>query len=556
MVSSARQALACILVLFGAAICIQAQAQTTSEKIATASISGKVIIKGKPAAGVTVVATNSNDQNPWTRGRYHAKTDQAGNYRITNLPAGSYDVFSVTPSLVSQNESNSVVIGEGESIEDVDLALVPGGVITGKITDADGQPIIGLPVRVLPADDQRTMNLGRLMMTRLYSATNSTDDRGVYRAFGLPQGKYKVSVGTSGSGVGNSREYYKETFYPSVTDPAKATVIEVKQGSETNNVDIVLGRAAEAFTVTGRVVDGETGRPLANIRYGVGQTTDYGQSSSTSATVSGAVTNANGEFRLENVTPGRYTVFTDPPEQNDVPSASVTFDVVDRDVSDLLIKTSRGASLSGVVVFEGNSEKSPVAALADLRVLVSVQGAEPLFANARSSSIGADGTFRIHGLPGGLAHFWLNSFTSKNKSFDIVRVERNGVPQAETFNVKEGEQITGISLTVKYMNLTGAIRGQIKLEDGELPRNSQLWVSVWPLDENLVRKGSSSIRAPQPDARGRFVIEGLAAGTYEVSVSLIHPDDKLVDRSVQQVTVTDNTVSEVTLILKSKPNPN
>jgi Carboxypeptidase regulatory-like domain len=552
MVSSARQAIACILVLSGAAIYIQAQTQSASERVATASISGKVTIKGKAAAGVTVVATDSNDQN---RRRYRAKTDQTGSYRIANLPAGSYDISTITPSLVAQNESNPLVISEGENVEDIDVSLAPGGVITGKITDSEGQPIIGLPVRVMPADNHPMMSLGRTMMTRLYEAENSTDDRGVYRAFGLSQGKYKVSVGASGPGVGNSREYYKQTFYPSVTDPAKATVIEVQQGSETTNVDIVVGRLAEAFTVTGRVVDGETGKPVPNIRYGVGQRMDYGDSSSSSASVSGVRTNANGEFRLENVTPGRYTVFTDPSEQNDVPSGSVTFDVVDRNVSDLLIKTARAASLSGVVVLEGNYEKGLAAGLSDLRVLVAVEGAEPSFANFRSSSINPDGTFNIRGLPGGLAHFSLNSFNSRNKSFEIVRIERNGMPQPEKINVKEGEQVTGISLTVKYVNLTGTIRGQIKVENGELPPVSQIWLSVWPLDENLVRKPSSAVPRPQLDVRGRFVLEGLAAGTYEVTVALMPPGrNKLGDRSTQQVTVADNSVSEVTLIMKSKPD--
>jgi hypothetical protein len=105
------------------------------------------------------------------------------------------------------------------------------------------------------------------------------------------------------------------------------------------------------------------------------------------------------------------------------------------------------------------------------------------------------------------------------------------------------------------VNLTGTIRGQIKVESGELPPVSQLWLSVWPLDANLARKPSSSVPQPQLDARGRFVLEGLAAGTYEVSVALMQSGrNKLSDRSVQQVTVTDNSVSEVTLILKSKPD--
>ena len=85
------------------------------------------------------------------------------------------------------------------------------------------------------------------LMARLF-IDDSTDDRGVYRAFGLPPGKYKVSVGESDRGTKSSREYFKETFYPSVTDAAKATVIEVTEGSVTNDVDIVMGRPVATFS--------------------------------------------------------------------------------------------------------------------------------------------------------------------------------------------------------------------------------------------------------------------------------------------------------------------
>jgi hypothetical protein len=60
----------------------------------------------------------------------------------------------------------------------------------------------------------------------------------------------------------SSREYYKETFFPSVTDAAKATIVAVTEGSVMNDVDIVLGRAVATFRVAGRVIDGETGRPI------------------------------------------------------------------------------------------------------------------------------------------------------------------------------------------------------------------------------------------------------------------------------------------------------
>ena len=227
MVSSARQAITCILLVLGTAVFIQAQ--TTTQKVARASISGKVTIKGKPAVGVMVLAKDSNEHRIPVMVRYSATTDQIGSYRITNLPAGTYDISAITPALVPANEPGAILISEGEEVEDVNLSLVPGGVITGRITDSEGEPLIGQLV-IIKLDERLTSGNRRLWM-RLYSPDRITDDRGVYRAFGLPPGKYKVSVGDSDSGRKSSRQYHKETFYPSVTDPAKATIVEVTEGS-------------------------------------------------------------------------------------------------------------------------------------------------------------------------------------------------------------------------------------------------------------------------------------------------------------------------------------
>lgn len=128
MVSSGRQAIACILVVLGAAVCVQTQ--TATQKVASASISGKVTIKGKPAVGVMVLADEPNaGGNLMSRRR--AKTDQTGSYRITNLTAGTYEISTITPVLVPANQSDSIVVSEGEEVENVNLVLVPGGVITG-----------------------------------------------------------------------------------------------------------------------------------------------------------------------------------------------------------------------------------------------------------------------------------------------------------------------------------------------------------------------------------------------------------------------------------------
>mgnify|MGYP003694673385 CR=1 FL=1 len=82
-------------------------------------------------------------------------------------------------------------MSEGEVITKIDFALVRGGVVTGRITDADGHPLIGEHVSVLLKDAPATAR----QMMMFGGSRNQTDDRGVYRVYGLSPGSYKVSVG-------------------------------------------------------------------------------------------------------------------------------------------------------------------------------------------------------------------------------------------------------------------------------------------------------------------------------------------------------------------------
>lgn len=554
MISSARHTIICILVILCAGVCIQAQ--TTPQKVATASIGGKVTIRGKPAVAVMVVAIDSRDRGSSNAKGYRARSDHAGNYRINDLPAGNYEISTLTPALIPSNESQALVVSEGEQLEDVNITLVPGGVITGKISDAAGEPLIGESVRIEPVPEAFPRGINRQVTQRLYSGDNTTDDRGIYRAFGLPPGKYKVAVGRSNSGLGGGpREFYKEVFYPSVSDPAKATVIEVKEGSETDQIDIVVGPPVGTFKVSGQVVDGETGKPVANVSYGVTLKIDHADgSSSSSGTMGSKLTNANGEFRIENLSPGLYTIFTAPTEQSHVPSTSVSFDLIDRDISNLVIKTTKGSSLSGVVVLDGNESLS---LLGGVRICAASQGTERSFSSPMSKVVANDGAFAINGVRSGPVRIWLCAFGGDRRQFEVVRVERNGIPQPDVFNVKEREHVGGLRVVLKYSKLSGAIRGQVKVENGELPPVSQLSLSLWPLEENLEPKRSSSIPSPQLDARGRFFIDGLPAGHYRLSVYVRQPGTNMVsDPTHQRVTVTDDIVTEVTLTLKAKPDEN
>ena len=536
MVPSNRRLFASILMVLAAA------SFTHAQKDQTATISGKVTLKDKGVAGIVVVLTKTN-RSGWQRERHRGTTDEEGNYRINNVPAGHYQIYPVVPALVvEKGQSNQVlVIAAGETIRDINFALVHGGVITGRITDADGQPLIDEAVNVTPTEqefDYRRPNFTPVQ----------TDDRGIYRAFGLRRGKYRVSVGQPEAGLpGSVQQTYRQTFYPSVTDREKATIVEVNESSEIQNIDIVTSAAVSTFKVTGRIIDGGTGKPVPNISFQIEQR--YAKHSMTSSSATGS--NHDGEFRLENAMPGKYTLIATPPEGSDWRADPLSFEIVDRDLSGLEIKTRRAASLSGVVV--DSSDGKPVAPKRnDLMIFAYLENPSTTYGGGKAVRIQPDGSFRIGGLMAGEIRLTLGETGhSLMKEFETVSIEQNGVSQPGVINVKDGEQIAGLRVVVKRPRFTGAIHGQVKFENGELPPTARILISVSLLDESSGKSQRLNSGSPELDARGHFLVEELAAGTYEVSVTIFGAVN--FDSTKQQVTVTENTVSEVTLTVKVKP---
>src|SRR5256885_15471926 len=232
-----------------------------AKKNADAAVSGRITIKGKPAPEVIVGLRRNQNEPGASDTTFKAVTDQDGKYRITDVPAGSYQVAPVAPAFVisdvNKSYGQSLIIAEGDSIAGIDFDLVKGGVITGKVTDADGHPVMEERLSLLAADYPRSG-------PSHVSVDFQTDDRGIYRMFGIRPGRYKVSIGVDNIGVyrgfGTGRSL-PITFYPDATDAAKATVIEIGEGTEATDIDITIAAATQNFSVSGHVVDGETGKP-------------------------------------------------------------------------------------------------------------------------------------------------------------------------------------------------------------------------------------------------------------------------------------------------------
>ena len=529
MFSSTLKVAGCVFV-----VCLIVNAQNPAQKTRTSTISGKVTMKGNGVAGILVGVRLP--QSGRREAAVVTETDEQGKYRLSNVAPGQYEVLLGAPQyvLTGVDRTKNLIVGEAETIENVDFSIVRGGVITGKVTDADGRPVIEEPVEVIGPEGATAGPMSRMSLM-----SNTTDDRGIYRIYGLAPGKYKVAAGTSEDRMYYGRApntVYKQTFYPSATDTAQATLIEVTEGSEATNIDITLGRTMGVFTVIARVVDAETGQPISDVNYGLEKMRENGSSST-----SGSASDKRGEIKLESMTPGKYALYLLPTPQRDVSSEAVPFEVVDRDIKDLVIKASSGGSIAGAIVFDGVDEKTARTNLNGLMIYAHVMSTDKhRGGSSPQGTIGADGSFRVGGLRAGTVFFSI--FRHPTGQFEVVRVERDGVVVQPNLEIKAREQIKGLRLIVRARS--GKIRGVVKMENGQIP-TSRIQVTA-------KRVGEEYYETPmQVDDRGRFQSEAIAAGLYEVRL-LAYVGRRRPVQMTQQIVVSDNQSSDVTFTLDVK----
>ena len=511
------------------------------------AVSGRVMLDGKTSTSVEVVLLTDGNERRTEIAR--TSTDAEGRFRLNIEAAGRYRIMPFAPAYVSSNAdgiAKVITVAPGEEIKDVDFALVPGGVITGRVLTPDGRPAIAERITVTPvvqSDQSRpTLNLPNAML--------ETDDRGVYRVFGLPLGRYLVSAGTAGESVAadSSRRFsYPRTFHPSVSEEAKATVIEVSVGGETSNIDITLSRRAESFSASGRIVDASSNHPMPGMTFGYAATRENGKMSG--APVRNLQTDAKGEFVIPRLTAGRYVVFVSSSRDTNAYSEMLPFEVTTADVTGLELKAEQGVTVTGTVIVEGVTDANILSRLAGVSVGNVLYQPELIWTAHDPPIINRDGSFRFNGLRPGKLKIAANT-PRLPRGFSLVRVERDGVAQRDAIDIpSDATDITGVRIVLAYGN--GAVRGQAKVKSDELPPGTPLFVFARRTDSSTI---TASI---QVDGRGSFILESLAPAEYELMLGVRDPGVAnggiRFSTARQTVRVSDNATAEVTLVFESKP---
>lgn len=534
--SPCAQLLSALALLAACSFSIRAQTPPRDDRPRNSSIAGRVTIGGNPALNKTVIVAELRAQgdgeivinNGALLGDaivHSLKTDSDGRYRVAGLRAGNYEVKvqadAYVPEKKSERRQRTVALDEGEAAENIDFALVRGGVITGRVSDAEGRPLIAqrLQLHVVRETGQTEEHHDYANFEML-----ETDDRGVYRLYGLPAGRYHLSAGGVNHGAfGALPAKYPVTYHPDTTDEQQARIIEVKEGGEATEVDIRVG-AKKTYTVAGRVVDAETGQTLPQLTllfFGRSEK-DPGPRSFNGTTT----TDAKGNFRLDGLPAGQYVIQLSPSfglsGQIEHYNEATKFEIKDADLSGVEVAAKRGATISGAVIVEANQETKSKVNLAQmmLSAVVTPKATEPsgdqeaaqAFPGYTAGKITGDGSFRLTGLPPGNVGFQLINISGRTPK--IARIERNGVELREGLEVKAGEAVTGVRLVL--IHAAGTIRGQVNMAGGKPLDGWVINIFAHPPAESDNQNSSGHAQA---DSKGRFVIEGLLDGEYQLMVT-------------------------------------
>ncbi|HYV10171.1 MAG TPA: hypothetical protein VE980_04615 [Pyrinomonadaceae bacterium] len=311
-----------------------------------------------------------------------------------------------------------------------------------------------------------------------------------------------------------------------------------------------MDASAQVFSATGRVIDAVTAQPIARARFVYGQPWNSIDNGGFKDFKIG-LTDAAGEFKLPGLKPGHYALYISSSlDRSDLYSDVLSFDVVDADLANLEVQARHGSKLTGFVVPAGVTNATALAGLSAVKVVAAVPSIGTLRVGiANVTNISPDGSFQFTGLRPGKALINLKADNEILNGLSILRIERNGEEVTQGIEIKPGEDI--LDLRVMIADGTGVIRGQVKVVGGTLPDGARITASI----SNKLHFANGYA---QVDQDGRFVISGLAAGTYDLALNTFRPPPRqnvrLLPTMFQTVKVTDANESSVvfTLVLANQ----
>ena len=514
-----RRGAALVLLLLGA---ISAPGQTSPKPVTvnstapltTGSITGRVVNEsGQPLSNVRVSARPVGS----SRSEETTITDNEGKFEVIGFEAMSYQISAwlsaYTP--LPRDESAPTNYRIGDSVK---IVMTKGGVITGTVTTQSGEPVVRVRVRAKMLGDRSRLPYpyGEMPYER------TTDDRGVYRIFGLPAGTYVLSAGGS-SGLNPSNEDPYENDVPTYAPASNrdtAAEISVRAGEETTNIDIRYRGEP------GRIISGSVTKQLGGPT-GFSVVLTSAADGGSELTLGTFQQPGDRGFIFRGLDDGDYhlTARATVPTGEWALSPAKRIKVRGADITGVELAVQPLGSVSGQLVLEELKTKECTDKQAVLFTDTQVSAwhkddeaarNQPRFVWGLGAPVNADaqGNVLLKNLAPG-DYYFVTRFSAKSwylhsislsapapkKPIDVTRVWTT---------IKSGERISGLKITLAEG--AGSLSGQLSSAEGETVPE-KMFVYLVPAEPERAAEVLRFYAAPvQPD--GKFSLNNLAPGRY------------------------------------------
>jgi hypothetical protein len=515
---------------------------------AIASISGTVVSDEAQPRKLRRVRVTINGAVMETGGRT-VITDDDGRYRFSGLPPGQYGLTAVKDGYIPARYGSArpprltggirTIPATGLSLRGgdtltADFRLARGAVITGVVSDAGGRPEEGALVSafsfqfVSGSPERRLFVAGPLVRT---------DDRGVYRLYGLRAGEYVIAAQHAAAGPEPNLKLSSTDarpvagapiFSPSATDLEVAAWITLAAGEERAGVDVQMRyvpTAAVAGTVS--ISAGSTHARVVLAR--------RSDKPGLIETFEMTTTQSDATFSLPNVTPGHYTLYAvaesmpaDPSRGSSWSAGAVDIDVDGDDLTNVAIPMMPTFSVAGTLVFDAPGP--PDVHLGRMTLPLGPIGAaygstpsfEPLDDSHFTISGLIPGRYRVLGatVPGiraSIGKWWLKSILISGREALDAPVE-----------IRQASDEVVVTLSDQASAVSGIARDP---QGSPLPNVS---VVIFSADRVSWFFNSRRVAGVRTDAQGRYTISNLPPGEYRAAVALDLEQGEWFDADVLQ----------------------
>jgi len=507
-----------------------ASSQKTGDRRAT-SITGQVLNEaGQPVRNAVVSVFAVGSARPERR---NTNTDEEGKFRADDLPRGVYGVVTRARGYVfAPDPTEQSYYRPGDSVT---LKVRKGGVITGTVTDLSGEPVVGIRVSaILHRDSEGHSGPGWGAGIPTY-----TDDRGVYRLFGLHPGFYLVAAGAKlpGFPMASAFDDAAPTFYPSSTRDTGVEVA-VQSNEESTGINIRF-RGDRGYSVSGFILGIQDPKGGAEVRM------VRASSGAIEGLISSQLRGKDNSFAFYGVPEGdyyliaqRYSIGTD----NGARSLPVPLKVKNQPIAGIEITLNSLSAISGRLIIEAAAASDKSVKCVATRtpsleeVLISTRRDQEedrralVLMSLSTSTLGAPndkGEFLLQRVEPG--HYRIETNTLDDAWYvraiileDKRRAGAAGDAGRNGFSVKAGQRVSDV--TVAVAEGAASLRGRVVPEKDGTALPERLRVHLIPAEKELA---DDTLRfaeaAVQSD--GTFTLNNLAPGRYWILTTQASPEE-------------------------------